>query len=513
MLAILLLTTLLLLLLNAFFVLAEFASVKVRPTRVKELADRGVARARVLHSIQQHLDEYLSVCQVGITLASIGLGFAAKPAFQILLEAPLAALGLASPALVQATAVSVAYVLVAFLHIVIGELVPKSIALRRSEASGLWIALPLRACHFVFFGPLWLLNLTSNAVLRLLGMGGSAQEPAHTEDEIRIILARAQTGGTFSFLRMLLMENVFDLRQLKVADAMKPPQATRTLHLATPWSDNLNLIRDSKHSRFPVFDRGHALPLGILHVKDILHHELNKQTAPDLRAILRPYLRTTAQVPLETLLAELQRQRCRVAIVVDTRGQWAGFITMEDLIEQVMGSVEDEFAREPPLFLADTLSVGRIVLDVTAHGLADAIRQVLARIPAAELWLPHEQILESVLERETVLGTYLGRGLAIPHARFAGLDRPLVILAQSKTGIPVLGKHENIHLIFLVLTPLAAPHLQVRLLARLNGLMQSEFIAGRLRELNDPQAVLELIRAADPAVVDQRTPITKNPER
>ncbi len=506
MLVVLLLIALLLLLLNAFFVLAEFASVKVRPTRVKELADRGVARARVLHNIQQHLDEYLSVCQVGITLASIGLGFAAKPAFQILLEPPLAALGLASPALVQATAVSVAYVLVAFLHIVIGELVPKSIAIRRPEASGLWIALPLRVCHFVFFGPLWVLNLTSNAVLRLFGLGGTAQEPAHTEDEIRIILARAQTGGTFSFLRMLLMENIFDLRQLKVADAMKPPRATRVLRLDTPWPDNLKIIRQSKHSRFPVLDRNHPLPLGILHVKDILHHELNKQVAPDLRPILRPYLRTTAQVPLETLLADLQRHQCRVAIVLDPRGQWTGFITMEDLVEQILGSVEDEFARELPLFLADTLNVARIVLDVSAPSLSEAIDQVLSRVPRAELRLPPEQIRGSVLQREAVLGSYLGRGLAIPHARFEELDRPLLVFAQSKTGIPVPGTHEAIHLIFLVLTPLASPHLQVRLLARLNGLMQSEFIAGRLRELDDPRAVLEMIRAADPAVVDQRSP-------
>lgn len=162
MLVILLLITLLLLLLNALFVLAEFATVKVRPTRVEELADRGVARAKVLQNIQQHLDEYLSVCQVGITLASIGLGFAAKPAFQAMLEPALHTLGLASPAVVQATAISLAYILVSFLHIVVGELVPKSVAIRHPEASGLWIAVPLQICHFIFFLSLRILNASSN---------------------------------------------------------------------------------------------------------------------------------------------------------------------------------------------------------------------------------------------------------------------------------------------------------------------------------------------------------------
>ena len=506
MLVILLLITLLLLLLNAFFVLAEFSTVKVRPTRVEELADHGVAHAKVLQNIQQHLDEYLSVCQVGITLASVGLGFAAKPAFQVMLEPPLAVLGLASPAVVQVTAVSVAYILVSFLHIVIGELVPKSIAIRHPEASGLWIAAPLRVCHFILFVPLRILNASSNAILRLFRLSATTHEPAHTEDEIRIILAHAQIGGEMSILRLLLMENVFDLRELKVKDVMKPPQATKTLLLSTPWPETLKIIRESKHSRFPVVAEGQDLPLGILHVKDILHHELNKQAAPDLRSVLRPSLKTTEDVPLEALLAQLQRHHRRVAIVVDRQGKWVGFITLEDLIEQIIGSVEDEFEREPPLFLADSLSAERIVLDVSALGIAEAIPIILSRIDSAELVLPREKIARTLLERETVLSTYVGNGLAIPHARFEGLNRPLVVFAQSKDGIPVARKDEKIHLIFLLLTPLAAPHFQVRLRARISGLMESEFIAERLRESSDPQAVVDIIRAADPAIVDQRVP-------
>lgn len=497
----LLLATLVLLLLNAFFVLAEFASVKVRPTRVEELVDDGNARAKVLLHIQHHLDEYLSVCQVGITLASIGLGFVSKPAFEQLITAPLHWLGIGTPAMVEGTAVVLAYIVVSFLHILLGELVPKSIAIRRAEASGLWIALPLRACHFLFYIPLVILNGSANAVLRLIGLGAPTRDPTHTEDEIRIILEQAQSSGAFSFLRLLLMENVFDLGDLKVKDAMRSPRAVKSLNLATPWPDNLKLIRESKYSRFPLLDPGQPLPLGIIHVKDVLHHELNKQATPDLKAIVRPYLKVTDDLPLEALLSQLQRLRRRVAIVVDRKNQWVGFITLEDVIEELIGSVEDEFEKEPPLFLVDAMSTGRILLNVTATDIADAIPKILAQIDTAELPGPRDRITRAVLDREAVISTYLGHGLAVPHARLEGIDRPVVIFAQSKAGIPVKGATERAHLLFMLLTPLSAPQHQVRLLARISGLMQSEYVVECLRDFQDPAALLEVIRAADPALL------------
>jgi len=501
MLFILLLATLLLLLLNAFFVLAEFASVKVRPTRVEELVDRGDPRAKVLQHIQHHLDEYLSVCQVGITLASIGLGFVSKPAFEQIVAAPLLWLGVASPAVVQGTAVTLAYILVSFLHILLGELVPKSVAIRRSEASGLWIAVPLRTCHFIFYIPLVILNTSANAVLRLMGLGVPMRDPTHTEDEIRIILERAQSSGAFSFLRLLIMENVFDLGRLRVKDAMRGVSSVKVLRLAAPWQENFKLICETRFSRYPVVEDGQALPVGVIHVKDILFRELNKQETPDLRAALRPFLKVTDDLALESLLSQFQRHRRRVAIVVDRKGQWTGFITLEDVIEEIIGSVEDEFEKEVPLFLADTMGAGRIVLDVSAHSLAEAIPQILSRVDAAELPAPRERLARAVLQREAEISTYVGRGLAVPHARLEGIEQPVILFAQSPLGIPVKNSNERIHIMFLLLTPAATPHFQVRLLARISGLMQNEYVAERLRDSRDPAALLELIRAADPAVL------------
>lgn len=501
MLILLLVVTLLLLLLNAFFVLAEFASVKVRPTRVEELVDNGDRRAKVLQHIQQHLDEYLSVCQVGITFASIGLGFAGKPAFEQIITGPLQWLGVGSPTVINATAVIVAYIVVSFLHILLGELVPKSIAIRRPDASGLWIAVPLRMAHFVFFVPLWILNSSANFILRLCGMAAPAKDPAHSEDEIRIILERSQSSGLFSIRRLLLMENIFDLGGLKVRNAMKSPKAVKVIHRDAPWAENLAILRESKYSRFPVMVTGQDLPVGLVHVKDILHQELNKQEAPDLMTVVRPFLKVTDDMPLETLLAELQRLRRRVAIVVDIKGQWVGFITLEDVIEEIIGSVEDEFEKEPPLFLADTLTVGRIVVGVQAPDIYAAVQQVLAQVAPAELPFPRERIERAVFEREREISTYLGHGLAVPHARFEGLDRPVLLFAQSEVGIPVPGTSEHIHLVFILLTPRDAPQLQVRLLARIAGVMQSEYVVSQLRETHDPNLLFELIRAADPGAL------------
>jgi CBS domain containing-hemolysin-like protein/mannitol/fructose-specific phosphotransferase system IIA component (Ntr-type) len=501
MLIVLLIATFLLLLLNAFFVLAEFASVKVRPTRVEELVDDGNARAKVLQQIQHHLDEYLSVCQVGITMASIALGFVSKPAFERLVTPPLKWLGVGSDAVITATAVGIAYMLVSFLHILLGELVPKSIAIRRAEASGLWIAVPLRFCHFLFFIPLFILNNSANAILHILGYGAAVHDPTHTEDEIRIILERAQSSGAFSFLRLLVMENVFDLGGLKVKDAMRPPKVVKTLHTGVSWEENFKVIRDSKFSRFPLVDASQPLPVGIVHVKDILHHELNKQEAPDLKPILRPYLKVTDDLPLETLLSQLQHLRRRVAIVVDRKGQWVGFITLEDVIEEIIGSVEDEFEKEPPLFLVDAMKPERILLGVRAANMKEAISQILSKVPAAELPGTREAIERAVLAREADMSTYLGHGLAVPHARLESIDRAVVIFAQSQEGVPVKESAERVYLFFMLLTPVSAPQLQVRLLARISGLMQSEYVVECLRTYQNPQAILEVVRAADPAIL------------
>jgi CBS domain containing-hemolysin-like protein len=487
----------LLLLLNAFFVLAEFSAVKMRPSRVEALIAQDNSRARVVKHIQDNLDEYLSVCQVGITLTSIGLGFVGEPAFANLI---ILVTGTSS-ATAHAMAVTIAYILVSSLHIVLGELVPKALAIRRPEGSSLFIALPLRFFRTLFFVPLVILNGAQMGVLRLLGIRGRARETEHSEDELRIILEESQSKGVMTFRRLLLLENIFDLGGVRVRDAMRSRTAVKVLQADAPWDANLKVIRESRFSRFPLLDGKSEMPVGVVHVKDLLYEGPEKMAACDLRKIARPFHTTTEETPLENLLSDLQRHRGHLAMVRGADNKWTGFISLEDIIEEIIGTIEDEFEVEPPTYLADAMTEGRVVLGIRAANLPDAVGAAFGTVAESSLPLPLGKLVTAVLERERAMSTYLGNGLAIPHARIEGLEKPTILFARSEEGIPTRKPDEKAHLIFILLTPAGAPRAQVRLLARICGLIDSEYVAERLLHAETPAGVLEAVRAGEPLTV------------
>ncbi|MEX2207771.1 MAG: CNNM domain-containing protein [Myxococcota bacterium] len=485
-----------LLLLNAFFVLAEFAMVKLRPTQVEALVQQGKPGAPLVAHIQAHLDEYLSVCQLGITLASIGLGFVGEPAFAVLLE-PL----LGSWLWAHAVALALAYVLVSFLHILFGELVPKSLAIRVPEGSALGIARPLQLTRWLLWVPLMVLNGAANAVLRLIGFGSPAHEPLHTEQELRVILELSQSAGSLSFRQLLLMENVFDLRSVRVSEAMRGRDGVAVLRAEAPWPENLATIRERRQTRYPLVDGG-GKPIGIVHVKDLVLAGINEIVQPDLRRMARPFPTVREDVSLETLLGDLQRRHSHMAMVLDANERWTGLITLEDIIEEIVGTIEDEFQLEAPLFVADGLTPGRVVLGLHAESLEGAIREALARVPVGELPIPGARIAEAVVERERGMPTLLARGLAAPHARMAEVNEFVLVFARSDDGIPVPGRDERAHLLFIMVTPARDPRVQLRLLARIAGLLDSDYVVERLREAESQAQVVEVLRAADPGALD-----------
>ncbi|MBI3098944.1 MAG: DUF21 domain-containing protein [Planctomycetes bacterium] len=495
MVALLLLLAFLLILLNAFFVLAEFAVIKVRPTKIEELVDQGDPRARVVQHIQTHLDEYLSVCQVGITFASIALGFVGEPAFARLVEPVLTMAGLGRPEVVHGVAISIAYVLVSFLHILLGELIPKSLAIRSAVRASLFTAIPLRFFHVLFYIPLIVLNGSANALLRMMRIPSAPHLDQHSEEELRILLSRSQERGMMSFRRLLLMENVFDLGDLKVRDAMKPRRQVKTLDAAAVWDQHWKTIVESRFSRYPLMDG--ERPLGIVHVKDLVFEGTERMPKVDLRKLARAFATTTEDTPIETLLAELQRKRAHLALVNDKEGRWTGFITLEDIIEEIIGTVEDEFEVEPALRLGEALAADRIVLGVKAESIAGAVEAIFAQLPAGSLQLPVERVRQAVLQREAAMSTYLGRGLAIPHARLEGIEKPVAILGRSEEGVRIKDREERAHLFFILLTPASAPHIQARLLAKIAGIMESEFVEARLLEAETRQQVHEAILAGE----------------
>jgi CBS domain containing-hemolysin-like protein len=481
-----------LLALNAFFVLAEFALVKLRPTHVEALVHEGRPRARLVEHVQSHLDEYLSVCQVGITLASIALGFVGEPAFAHLFE-PL----LGSWMYAHGAAIGASYVMVSFLHILFGELVPKSLALRAPQASALAIAAPLQVTRHVLWLPIVVLNGAANAVLRLVGLGAPPDEPKHSEEELRIILEVSQSAGSLSFRQLLLMENVFDLRSMRVRDAMRTRSGAAVLRTELPWEANYAVIQTSRQTRYPLLDSNDK-PLGIVHVKDLVLAGPEGLAHPDLRALARPYATVREDATLEALLGDLQRRHRHMALVVDESQRWTGLITLEDVLEEIVGTIEDEFVLEPPLFLADGLTQGRVVLGLEAETLEAAIREALSRVPAAELPFPAARLADAVIERERGMPTLLARGLAAPHARFDELRDFILVFARSDGGVSIPGRDERAHLLFILITPGRDPRVQLRMLARVAGLLDSEYVVERLREADSAAQVVEVLREADP---------------
>jgi mannitol/fructose-specific phosphotransferase system IIA component (Ntr-type) len=199
----------------------------------------------------------------------------------------------------------------------------------------------------------------------------------------------------------------------------------------------------------------------------------------------------------------MQRKRIHVAIVMNAAGDWTGFITMEDIIEEIIGTVEDEFEPSTPLSLGDTLSEGRVVLDVEGVSLAAAIRSALARVPVDELGIDNETIIKAVLEREKVAGTYLGKGVALPHARIPNLPKPVLVFIRSDSGIPVEGIQERAQILFVLLTPAGQPRVHQRLQARIAGILEnSDYVDERLRNAVTPAEVLEVIRTGEQASLD-----------
>ncbi len=481
-----------LLALNAFFVLAEFAIVKVRPSRVAELIAAGNGEAGLLVGIQQRMDEYLSVCQVGITLASVALGMVGKKATDAIMGDG------SQDAIRYALAIAVSYLLVSGSHIVVGELVPKSIAIRIADRAALWVAKPLLLFRALFFPVLWVLTSIASAVLHLFRVPPGSDGEFHSEDELRILLDHSQERGLLSFRQLLFMENIFDLGELKVRDAMRPRAQVQSLYAGQDWSESLRTIQESRFTRYPLLDRGVELPLGFVHVKDIpLRAECGK---PDLKALARPTIRTSESTSLEALLVEMQRRRIHLALVYDEAERWTGMVTLEDVIEEIVGTIRDEFEDEEPVRLGELLTPEQIVFGIEAPSVENAIQLALLRIPRAALPLPPEQILKAVEDRNRLGGTLLGDGIAIPHARISGLTRPFLMVIRSGRGVTCLGKSDKARLLIVLLTPAGQPRIHQRLQSIITELVhESDYVKDRLLTAQTPAEVIEAIRTGEQA--------------
>jgi len=341
-----LLLGLLLVALNGFFVAAEFALAKVRPTQLETGLLRSERRSRVAGHMVRHLDAYLSATQLGITLASIALGWVGEPAFAWLLEPWISRLPGASPALLHSISLTAAFATVSVLHIVFGELVPKSIAIRHPRRTALWTALPLYLFYGLAFPVIWLLNRAANGILRLIGFRPvSEHESGHSEEELRLLLASTTHGARLSDEKRDLLENVFELFDRVARQVMVPRADVVFLSTERPVEENLAIARASGHTRFPLC-RGELDDLvGVVHIKDLFRAE---RIPADLTGLARPIRFVPETTTLDKLLARMRTERLHMAAVLDEYGGVSGIVTLENVIEEIVGQIQDEFDAERP---------------------------------------------------------------------------------------------------------------------------------------------------------------------
>ncbi|MCY3966795.1 MAG: hemolysin family protein [Acidobacteria bacterium] len=332
--------------LNGFFVAAEFALVKVRPTQIAPHVE--TLRGRMAQRMIDHLDAYLSATQLGITLASIGLGVVGEPAVNRLLQ-PLFELVPNMPAeATHSISLIVAFAIISMFHIVLGELAPKSLAIRRPEPTSLWVAVPLWAFYWATYPGIWVLNLMANAFLRIFGIEPVGHgELAHSEEEIRRLLA-SEEDTELSEPKRELLDNVFELSDRNARQVMVPRTEVVYMDATEPIEANLDVARRSGHTRFPLCDGDLDQLIGLVHIKDLF---IAEEPPASLREVARETFAVPETLSLDQLLARMRHEHVHMAAVVDEYGGVAGIVTLENVLEEIVGEIQDEFDAEVPEFV------------------------------------------------------------------------------------------------------------------------------------------------------------------
>lgn len=339
----------LLVLLNGFFVASEFALVGIRKTRVEELVRKGNPTAILVQKALQNLDTYISATQLGITIASLALGWIGEPAIAHFIEPYLIFLDEQTAYITaHSLAVAIAFALITVLHIILGELAPKTIALQRAETTSLFVIVPLTAFATVFSPFIWVLNEAGNLVVKAIGLEPpNGRQLVHSEEEIKMILSQSEEGGAIPKDEAEMVYNIFKLGDTTVKQIMIPRTDIVAFNVATPLKEIVKTAKKNLHSRFPVYENSIDTVVGFVHVKDIYLQFLKGGEDRKLSEsdIIRQIITVPEAKKVDLVLVEMRRKRVHIAIVNDEYGGTAGLVTLEDVIESVIGEIEDEFER------------------------------------------------------------------------------------------------------------------------------------------------------------------------
>ena len=328
---------------NAFFVVSEFAIVKIRRTKLEEMIKNGNKRASIALKVTEHLDSYLSAIQLGITLASLGLGWIGEPAVAHLFEDLFGEVFTQNPILLHSVSIAVAFGLITLLHVVLGELIPKSLAIQKTETFVLMIAYPLYMFKRIFYPFIWVLDTMTIKILHLMGVEpASEHDAAHSEEEIKLIVNASQRGGVIDDTERDIIQNAIDFSEIYAHEVMVPRQDMQCLFLNDSFDKIMSQVKRSKHTRYPLCDKDRDNVVGMIHIRDLLEHCEEKLEKGRLNKIARQILFVPENQSISEVLHLMMRKRTHIAIVVDEYGGTAGLLSMEDILEELVGNILDE---------------------------------------------------------------------------------------------------------------------------------------------------------------------------
>jgi CBS domain containing-hemolysin-like protein len=373
----------LLVLMNGFFVATEFALVKVRSTQLESLVAHGHRRARMARHLTRHLDAYLSACQLGITLASLALGWIGEPVFAVLLQPFYGAFGIDGPehaGLRHTLSIGVGFSVITFLHIVVGEMAPKSLAIRLPKEISLWIAYPMHWFYIVMYPFIWVLNESALLLLRWIGIQPASETHGmHSEEELRLLFdaSQRQSGGTE--LGRAIVLNALDLRHRVAREVMRPRREIVALDTGASLAECLEVAEKTRYSRFPLCPGGDLdRTVGVVHIKDLYALRERAATGRDLLPVAKKLIYVPETARLERVLQLLLDRKLHMAVVVDEFGGTVGLLTLENILEELVGQIQDEFDQEKPLLTRVNETTWDAAGELPLHDLEAIVGEPLA---------------------------------------------------------------------------------------------------------------------------------------
>lgn len=340
-----LVTIAILIALTAFFVTSEFAIVKIRSSRIDQLIEEGNKKAIQVKKVISNLDEYLSACQLGITVTALGIGWLGEPTFATILRTLFVYITIPE-SVIKVLSVSFAFVIMTFLHVVVGELAPKTLAIQKAEFVALWTARPLILFYKIMYPFIWILNGSARFITGLFGLKPTSEHDlAHSEEELRIILSESYESGEINQSEFKYVNKIFDFDDRIAKEIMVPRTEIVSFSKDDTLDSFLQTVYEEKFTRYPIIDGDKDHIIGLVNIKEVLTDLIKNReiTANTLHSYTRPIIRVIDTIPIHNLLLKMQKERIHMAILMDEYGGTSGLVTVEDIIEEIVGEIRDEF--------------------------------------------------------------------------------------------------------------------------------------------------------------------------